>query len=124
MIAPYSQGIAISTCASLLTTLMRYCVCPFFSLVPANPVSNARPALSASDADQELLVRTQTRLVNDQLCFADDFVQVSLILETLRIDSVNVPSVPEGRAANQPLSATTFRPPIGALLPGALVSLA
>ena len=32
-------------------------------------------------------------------------------------------SVPEGRAANQPLIAITFRPPIGALLPGALVSL-
>ena len=33
-------------------------------------------------------------------------------------------SVPDGRAANQPLAATTFRPPIGALLPGARVSLA
>jgi hypothetical protein len=33
-------------------------------------------------------------------------------------------SVPEGRAANQPLAATTFRPPIGASLPGAFVSLA
>ena len=33
-------------------------------------------------------------------------------------------SVPEGRAANQPLAVTTFKPPIGALLPGALVSLA
>ena len=33
-------------------------------------------------------------------------------------------SVPEGRAANQPLAATTFRPPIGASLPGARVSLA
>ena len=33
-------------------------------------------------------------------------------------------SVPEGRAANQPLAAITFRPPIGAWLPGALVSLA
>jgi len=32
--------------------------------------------------------------------------------------------VPEGRAANQPLAATTFRPPIGASLPGAFVSLA
>ena len=31
-------------------------------------------------------------------------------------------SVPEGRAANQPLSATTLRPPMGALLPGAVVS--
>ena len=29
-------------------------------------------------------------------------------------------SVPDGRAANQPLSATTFTPPIGAPLPGAL----
>ena len=28
-------------------------------------------------------------------------------------------SVPEGRAANQPFSVTTLRPPIGALLPGA-----
>ena len=33
-------------------------------------------------------------------------------------------SVPEGRAANQPLAATTFRPPMGASLPGAVVSLA
>jgi hypothetical protein len=33
-------------------------------------------------------------------------------------------SVPEGRAANQPFSATTFRPPIGAPFPGARVSLA
>ena len=33
-------------------------------------------------------------------------------------------SVPEGRAANQPLAVMTFRPPIEALLPGALVSLA
>ena len=33
-------------------------------------------------------------------------------------------SVPEGRAANQPLAAMTFKPPMGALLPGALVSLA
>ena len=33
-------------------------------------------------------------------------------------------SVPEGRAANQPLSVTTFSPPIGAPLPGAEVSLA
>jgi hypothetical protein len=32
-------------------------------------------------------------------------------------------SVPEGRAANQPLAATTFSPPIGASLPGARVSL-
>ena len=32
-------------------------------------------------------------------------------------------SVPDGRAANQPLSATTFKPPIGALLPGATVNL-
>ena len=33
-------------------------------------------------------------------------------------------SVPEGLAANQPLAATTFSPPTGALLPGARVSLA
>src|ERR1017187_167175 len=33
-------------------------------------------------------------------------------------------SVPEGRAANQPDFATTFRPPMGALFPGALVNLA
>ena len=33
-------------------------------------------------------------------------------------------SVPEGRAANQPLAVTTFSPPTGALLPGARVSLA
>ena len=33
-------------------------------------------------------------------------------------------SVPDGRAANQPVRATTFSPPIGAALPGALVSLA
>ncbi len=32
-------------------------------------------------------------------------------------------SVPEGRAANQPLSVKTLRPPIGAPLPGARVSL-
>ena len=32
--------------------------------------------------------------------------------------------MPEGRAANQPLAATTFKPPIGSLLPGARVSLA
>jgi hypothetical protein len=32
--------------------------------------------------------------------------------------------VPDGRAANQPFSVTTFRPPIGASLPGARVSLA
>ena len=31
-------------------------------------------------------------------------------------------SVPEGRTANQPLLATTFKPPIGALLAGARVS--
>ena len=33
-------------------------------------------------------------------------------------------SVPDGRAANQPLAATTLSPPIAALLPGARVSLA
>ena len=33
-------------------------------------------------------------------------------------------SVPDGRAANQPLAVTIFRPPIGAPLPGALVSRA
>ena len=33
-------------------------------------------------------------------------------------------SVPEGRAANQPLAVVTLRPPIGAPLPGARVSLA
>ena len=33
-------------------------------------------------------------------------------------------SVPDGLAANQPLAATTFKPPIGALLPGARVSFA
>ena len=33
-------------------------------------------------------------------------------------------SVPDGRAANQPLADTTFRPPMGASLPGARVSLA
>ena len=33
-------------------------------------------------------------------------------------------SVPDGRAANHPLAVTIFRPPIGALLPGAVVSLA
>ena len=33
-------------------------------------------------------------------------------------------SVPDGRAANQPVRATTFSPPIGAPSPGALVSLA
>ena len=33
-------------------------------------------------------------------------------------------SVPEGRAANQPLVETTFNPPIGALLPRARVSFA
>ena len=33
-------------------------------------------------------------------------------------------SVPEGRAANQPLTETTFKPPIDALLPGARVSFA
>ncbi len=33
-------------------------------------------------------------------------------------------SVPLGRAANQPLFATTFTPPIGASLPGAFVSTA
>ena len=32
--------------------------------------------------------------------------------------------MPEGRAANQPLAATTFNPPIGASLPGARVSFA
>ena len=31
-------------------------------------------------------------------------------------------SVPDGRAANQPFSVTTFKPPIAALLPGAWVS--
>ena len=30
--------------------------------------------------------------------------------------------MPDGRAANQPLSVTTFRPPIAAPLPGASVS--
>ena len=33
-------------------------------------------------------------------------------------------SVPDGRAANQALAVVTFKPPIGALLPGARVSLA
>ena len=33
-------------------------------------------------------------------------------------------SVPDGRAANQPASVVTFRPPIGASFPGALVSFA
>ena len=33
-------------------------------------------------------------------------------------------SVPEGRAANQPLVETTFSPPIGASFPGARVSFA
>ena len=33
-------------------------------------------------------------------------------------------SVPDGRAANQPPRAMTFKPPIGALLPGARVSVA
>ena len=33
-------------------------------------------------------------------------------------------SVPEGRAANQPLVETTFNPPMGALLPRARVSFA
>ena len=33
-------------------------------------------------------------------------------------------SVPEGRAANQPFAATTFSPPMAALLPGARVSFA
>jgi len=32
-------------------------------------------------------------------------------------------SVPDGRTANQPFLAATFKPPMGALLPGALVSL-
>ncbi len=32
--------------------------------------------------------------------------------------------MPDGRAANQPFSVTTFNPPIGAPLPGALVSVA
>ena len=32
--------------------------------------------------------------------------------------------MPDGRAANQPDSVTTFRPPIGAPLPGAVVSIA
>ena len=32
--------------------------------------------------------------------------------------------MPDGRAANQPLAAVTFSPPIGALLPGAVVSFA
>ena len=33
-------------------------------------------------------------------------------------------SVPDGRAANQPFSVTTFKPPMAASLPGARVSLA
>jgi hypothetical protein len=33
-------------------------------------------------------------------------------------------SVPEGRAANQPLAATTFNPPMAAPLPGAWVRAA
>ena len=33
-------------------------------------------------------------------------------------------SVPDGRAANQPLAVTTFKPPMEASLPGARVSLA
>ena len=33
-------------------------------------------------------------------------------------------SVPEGRAANHPLAAVTFSPPMGASSPGARVSLA
>ena len=32
--------------------------------------------------------------------------------------------MPDGRAANQPLGATTFNPPMGALFPGAVVSRA
>ena len=33
-------------------------------------------------------------------------------------------SVPDGRAANQPLAATTFNPPMAALLHGRAVSFA
>lgn len=33
-------------------------------------------------------------------------------------------SVPDGRAANQPLADTTFKPPMAALLPGAFLGLA
>jgi hypothetical protein len=32
-------------------------------------------------------------------------------------------SVPDGRAANHPLAALTFTPPMGAPLPGALVRM-
>ena len=38
--------------------------------------------------------------------------------------SLYTSSVPEGRAANHPDCVVTFRPPIGAPLPGAVVSLA
>ena len=62
-------------------------------------------------------------LLTISLGLAHNGVHVSLVLEALCIDLVDVFWC-RRRAANQPLAATTFRPPIGALLPGARVSFA
>ena len=63
------------------------------------------------------------RIVYDLLGLRHDLLEMALVPKTLRIDLVDVFGA-GGRAANQPLAVTTFNPPIGALLPGARVSLA
>lgn len=58
------------------------------------------------------------RFIYHRLSFARERVEMRLPLKALCVD------LPEGLAANQPLFATTFSPPIGASFPGALVSVA
>ena len=58
------------------------------------------------------------RLIHDFLRLRDDAAQVALPAKTLGVDLVDILGA-RGRAANQPLSAMTFTPPIGASLPGA-----
>jgi hypothetical protein len=57
-------------------------------------------------------------VVHNLLGFNKDRVQVRPVLETFRVNLVDAL-----HAANQPLVAITLRPPIEALLTGALVSL-
>jgi hypothetical protein len=66
----------------------------------------------------QLLRFHRESVVHNLLGFKKDRVQVRPVLETFRVNLVDAL-----RAANQPLVAITFRPPIEALLPGALVSL-
>jgi hypothetical protein len=59
-------------------------------------------------------------IADDRLGFLQDAAQMIRSLEALRINLV-MSSVPDGRAANHPLWADTFNPPMGAPLPGAWV---